>query len=81
VIVVLLNANPLSVEVIVMVLYILYRGCCLREELCTLSLYYPNPQWNLEEIVQSPSSGIRLHSLFTLSVLQFIFNPHHLSLD
>ena len=29
---------------------------------------------NFEEIVQSPSPGIRLHSLITLSVLQFIFN-------
>ena len=25
--------------------YLLCRGCCLREELCTPSLYYPNPQW------------------------------------
>ena len=27
-----------------------------------------------EEIVQSPSPGIRLHSLVTLSVLQLVFN-------
>jgi len=31
-------------------------------------------QRNLEEIVQSHSLGIQLHSLVTLSVLQFIFN-------
>ena len=29
-----------------LVLCLLCRGCyCLREELCTLKLYYPNPQW------------------------------------
>ena len=37
---------------------------------------------NLEEIVQSPSPGIRLHTLVTLSVLQLVFLiPHYLLLD
>ena len=42
-----LSVIPLSVEVIVVVPYHLSRGCCcyFREEVCTLSLYYPNPQW------------------------------------
>ena len=31
-------------------------------------------QRNQEELVQSPSPGIRLHSLVTLSVLQLVFN-------
>ena len=33
-------------------------------------------QRNQEELVQSPSPGIRLHSLVTLSVLQLVFNFH-----
>ena len=33
-------------------------------------------QRNQEELVQSPSPGIRLHSLVTLSVLQLVFKFH-----
>ena len=71
----LLSLNSLSLIEYCIILFILY--ICLGLIVCHTCVkpreFYIAPQL-LEEIVQNPSSGIRLHSLITLSVLQFSFN-------
>ena len=77
---------PLSVEVIVVVPYLLCRGCvCWREELCTPSLYYPNPQWRFPvwevlcgQYSENPSvwrRGRRAVTRTSKHILVFAFDP------
>ena len=65
--------------------------CCLREELCTLKLYYPNPQWRfpmwevlcerIVEILLCESRDVELGARTSKHIFMFVFDPLSLTLS